>query len=50
MVKITVEIPDELHIKLLEMQLDRKKTKKEPSAINKIASELLVEALTKPAK
>lgn len=52
MVKITLEIPEEAHISLLEKQLERKKKKIEPSAINKIASEILIEALKteKPAK
>lgn len=52
MVKISLELTDEAHIKLLELQLDRKKKKIEPSAINKIASEVLIKALEteKPAK
>ena len=41
MIKITLELDNEAHIKLLEIQLDRKKTKTEPTAINKIAAELL---------
>jgi len=40
-----MDIPDEAHIKLLEMQLDRKKNKIEPTAINKIAAEILIKAL-----
>jgi hypothetical protein len=47
MVKIAMEISDEAHIKLLEIQLDRKKKKVEPSAINKIAAEILIKALEK---
>lgn len=42
-----MEISDETHIKLLEMQLERKKKKIEPSAINKIAAEVLTKALKK---
>ncbi len=45
MVKITLEIPEESHIRLLELQLERKREKREPSAINKIAAELLVNVL-----
>jgi len=45
MVKITVNIPEEAHLKLLEIQLDRKKRKIEPTAINKIAAEILIKAL-----
>lgn len=40
-----MEIPDEAHIRLLEIQLERKRNKIEPSAINKIAAEILVKAL-----
>jgi benzoyl-CoA reductase/2-hydroxyglutaryl-CoA dehydratase subunit BcrC/BadD/HgdB len=47
MVNITIQIDDETHIKLLEMQLDRKRKKIEPTAINKIASEKLKEAMEK---
>jgi hypothetical protein len=47
MVKITMELSDEAHIKLLEIQLARKKQKIEPTAINKIAAEVLTEALKK---
>ena len=54
MVKITVDISDEAQIKLLEIQLERKKEKITPSALNKIASEMLEKKLTenkkKPAK
>ncbi|WP_288637191.1 MULTISPECIES: hypothetical protein [Sphingobacterium] len=42
---MAIEISEDAYIRLLEIQLDRKKTKKEPSAINKIAAELLEEAL-----
>lgn len=45
MVKITVQLEDDLHLKLLEIQLDRKRRKIEPTAINKIASEILENAL-----
>jgi hypothetical protein len=45
MTKITIEVSEEEHIKLLELQLDRKKQKKEPSAINKIAAEIFAKAL-----
>lgn len=47
MVKITVTLEDEEHLKLLEIQLNRKKQKIEPTAINKIASEILANALKK---
>jgi phosphoribosylformylglycinamidine (FGAM) synthase PurS component len=47
MVKITVTLEEEEHLKLLELQLQRKKDKKEPTAINKIASEILTNALKK---
>lgn len=47
MVKITVTLEEEEHIKLLEIQLNRKRLKKEPTAINKIASEILSAALKK---
>jgi hypothetical protein len=47
MVKITVTLEEAEHIKLLEIQLQRKKNKIEPSAINKIASEVLTNALKK---
>lgn len=49
MKKLNVEITDETHIKLLEVQLERKRNKEEPTAINKIAAELLKEALNKKA-
>ena len=42
-----MDIPDEAHLKLLELQLDRKKKKIEPTAINKIAAEILIKALEK---
>jgi hypothetical protein len=45
MVKITITLEDSEHLKLLEIQLDRKKKKIEPTAINKIAGEILTEAL-----
>lgn len=45
MVKITVELNDESQNKLLEIQFKRKKSKREPTAINKIASEILTKAL-----
>ena len=40
-------LSDEAHIKLLEIQLLRKKQKIEPTAINKIAAEILTKALEK---
>lgn len=45
MVKIAIELDKDDHVKLLEIQLDRKKRKVEPTALNKIASELLSKAL-----
>lgn len=45
MAKMAIDISDEAHIKLLELQLDRKRNKQEPSAINKIAAEILEKAL-----
>lgn len=42
---MALEISEEAHIRLLEIQLERKKSKKEPSAINKIAAELLEQIL-----
>lgn len=50
MVKITVDISDEAQIKLLEIQLERKKEKIKPSAINKIASEMLERKLIEESK
>ena len=50
MVKVTVELSDEAHIRLLELQLERKRSKKEPSAINKIASEILEKSLKEKAE
>lgn len=47
MVKIAVTLDEKEHLKLLEIQLDRKKKKIEPTAINKIASEILTKALKK---
>lgn len=47
MVKVQMDIPEEAHLTLLEMQLDRKKKKIEPTAINKIAAEILIKALVK---
>ena len=49
MARMAIEISDEAHIRLLEIQLDRKRNKKEPSAINKIAAELLEEVLKEKA-
>ena len=51
MAKVLLDLSEELHIKLLEIQLDRKKKKMEPTAINKIAVEYLEKALEtkKPA-
>lgn len=47
MTKVMVEISEEDHIKLLELQLERKKDKStnKPTAVNKIASELLAEKI-----
>lgn len=50
MAKMAIEISEEAHIKLLEIQLDRKKNKKEPSAINKIAAELIEKVLKEKAE
>lgn len=51
MTKVAIDLPEDLHIKLLEIQLDRKKKKIEPTAISKIAVEYLEKALKeKPAK
>lgn len=47
MVKVSLDVPEEAHLKLLEMQLDRKRKKIEPTAINKIAAEVLIKALEK---
>jgi hypothetical protein len=47
MTKITVEISEEAHIGLLEIQLERKKRKEEPTAINKIASEIIEKRIKK---
>ena len=45
MVKMSLELTEETHLKLLEIQLDRKRKKIEPTAINKIASELIEKAV-----
>lgn len=47
MVKITVTLDDDDHLKLLEIQLARKKKKVGPTALNKIASEILKNSLKK---
>lgn len=47
MVKVQMDIPENAHLKLLEIQLDRKKRKVGPTAINKIAAEILIKALKK---
>lgn len=47
MVKVQMDIPEDAHLKLLEIQLDRKKRKIGPTAINKIAAEILIKALKK---
>ncbi len=44
---MSIELSEETHLKLLELQLERKKKKIEPTAINKIASELLKKAVHK---
>jgi hypothetical protein len=41
MTKIQLDLTDEVHIHLLEIQLERKKKKKEPTALNKIAAEMI---------
>lgn len=52
MTKVTIELSDDDHIKLLEIQLARKKdkTNTKPTAVNKIASELLSEKLSDSKK
>lgn len=50
MTKISLDLPEDAHIRLLELQLERKRNKQEPSAINKIATELLVEVLIPKSK
>lgn len=52
MTRVAIDISDEAHIRLLELQLERKKKKIEPTAINKIAAEIVETALKqeKPAK
>jgi len=47
MIKMTIQLSDEEHLKLLEIQLERKRKKIEPTAINKIAAEILKKALEK---
>ena len=47
MVKMTIELSEEEHLKLMEIQLNRKKKKVEPSALNKIASEIVSDYLKK---
>jgi hypothetical protein len=47
MIKVQMDVPEEAHSKLLDIQHDRKKRKIEPTAINKIAVEILVKALEK---
>ena len=47
MVKMTITLTDEEHLRLLEIQLQRKREKIEPTAINKIAAEILINALEK---
>jgi hypothetical protein len=47
MIKMTIELSDEEHLKLLEIQLDRKRKKIEPNALNKIASEIVSDYLKK---
>lgn len=50
MTKITIDISDDVHIGLLTLQLERKKKKVEPTAINKIAAELLEKAYIEETK
>jgi hypothetical protein len=45
MVKVQMDVPEEAHLKLLDIQHYRKKNKIEPTAINKIAAEILEKAL-----
>jgi len=47
MARINIELSEKARMKLLEIQLDRKKNKIEPTAINKIAAELLDKCLEK---
>lgn len=47
MVKITVELSDKAHEKILDIQVERRKAKKEPTALNKIASEIINKELEK---
>ena len=49
MVKVTIELSTEVHSRLLDIQLERKKNpeKDKPTALNKIASELLESCVKK---
>lgn len=42
-----MELPESAHNKLLDIQVERKKRKIEPTALNKIAAEILEKALEK---
>lgn len=44
---MTIELTDEEHMKLMDIQLDRRKKKIEPTALNKIASEIVSDFLKK---
>lgn len=47
MVKVTIELSEKAHERILDIQVERRKAKKEPSALNKIASEILNNQLEK---
>jgi hypothetical protein len=47
MVKVSIELSEKAHQRILDIQLERRKAKKEPSALNKIASEIINEVLEK---
>ena len=44
MVRLSIELEEETHQLLFDLQNERRKQKKEPTAINKIGSKLLIEA------
>lgn len=45
MAKIALELDEETHQLLFDIQNDRRKKKQEPTAINKIAAEILTKAV-----
>jgi hypothetical protein len=47
MVKVSIELSEKAHQRILDIQVGRRKAKKEPSALNKIASEIINEVLEK---